>query len=113
MTFVFAGGCGAALEAGEAIGSVALDDRVVPEGQDLVDRVAVLVAVRNDDRVDALVDAVNEDRRFGMRATASVQYCRNAVLPRTTPPVSGKSLAATGDVNTTSSWKSTRTASTS
>lgn len=36
---------------------MALDDHLAVEDQDLVDEVAVLVAVGDDDRVDALVDA--------------------------------------------------------
>jgi ABC-type uncharacterized transport system permease subunit len=51
--------------------------------------------------------------RSGSIVSAAVQYWRRHSLPLTTPAESGTTRAATGEVNTTSSWKCASTASTS
>jgi hypothetical protein len=47
------------------IGSVALHHQAVAETEHLADHTAVLVAVRDDDGVDALIDALDGEPRVG------------------------------------------------
>ena len=85
---------------------MSFDDLVVVEFQDFIDQAVVLVAVHDDDGIDSLIDALDDKPKVGNCAampgssSAGVQACRERFLR-----FPAGALAATGEVNTTTSWK--------
>jgi hypothetical protein len=73
------------------------------EFQHLVDQATALVAVIDDQRRLAVIDADDFEVQVGMVSSTALQYSRSAALPRTTPLESGITRAATGEVKMTSS----------
>ena len=73
-----------------------LADQAVPEDQYLVDKAADLLRSLITMALTPTYVPTSSNCSSGTRCSARVQYARSASLPRTTPPLSWSTRAATG-----------------